>query len=379
MGKDKKKLNGKNPIKLSIPKKRTLKKNNPPKIKKNPAVNKIKPAVWALVILIALLLTGKLFTFLASLSHPINPEFSNNKKYSWDGRHSINVVIKKKSPVNNKPAVSLLHLDPLTESMTVFNLSPDIFIELPEKKGSWALGSIYELGQTENPPKGSVLLKRSIAKLFGLPVDGFISVNENSEKDDSRQLIKNWSTKWTGVLSFLNQAKTDLTLPETIALFSKVSTVRADKLNFVNLSDTNITESKLLPDSSRVLGVDTVRLDLYIRNKIKDPLVSSEEGNIAIFNGTSYPGLASEASRIITNLGGNVVYTGNTDQPVEKSMIISEYDSQKAKKNTSLERLTQIFAPICLKKRCVSADQKVVNSRAVINIVLGEDFYQAWR
>ena len=317
-------------------------------------------AVWALSTLLLLLGIGKLFVFLSSLDRPKSITISSSRGYSWGGNHSINLVVKSKT-------IQLINLNPVDNKLTIVDVPDEAYIEVPKGYGFWKAGSIFELGQGENPPVGPQLLKLSLSKLFGLPIDGVILL-ENS--NDIRSLGRGWFS----LLSNLSNIESDMTTFETIRVLRKISPVRADKTYFLDLKHSSITVSKLLPDTTRVLGVDTIKADLFFRQHLKDAYISNSDLSIGIFNGTNHPGLAQQVSRMITNLGGNVITVSNADQTLGQSRVYTA--DNLSKQNQSVERITQLFAASCLKDKCVSTDPKVNASRAQINIVVGEDFFK---
>ena len=320
----------------------------------------LKWAILALVLVFSLIILSKAFSFVFSLGKPLNnPSFK--KSYSWDGKSAITLAVKSDE-------ISILNYDPFEKKVTILNIPNDTYLELPKGFGPWPIGSVYGLGQMENPPVGDSLLKLSISKLVGLPIDGFIHLKEGEKLD--QKLAKYKDSFFISLLGLRN-TNTDLSLIEMYKLASAITSVRSDKIISLDLSQTDITKSKLLGDSSRVLGVDAIKLDLYIRENMADSQFLQEDATISIYNATSQPGLAGEASRFITNLGGTVIFAANTQKEQTKTQVIfSNPQSYTAQK------VARIFAPHCLIKPCVSDEPKVLSSRAAINIILGEDYYQ---
>lgn len=321
-----------------------------------------KLALLALGILLGILLLGKSLNLISGLTKPFNPDILTKKQYSIDFKSSVNIAFKTKS-------VWLLNYDPIEKKVVSLKIPDDTYLELPRGFGSWRVGSVYNLGQEENPQIGSELLKESLAKLLGLPVDGFVTL-QNTDSEDLGKLILSWHNNPLAILNFLSQAKTDLTPIETFRLFSSLSRVRSDKIVSLDLEQTDLTKSKLLPDLSRVLGVNIVNLDLYVREKMSDQKISQEGISIAVFNATTHPGLAQDAARIITNLGGNPIIVSNTESYSAKTLILGD-------KSATYKRLAQIFAPWCLESKCNIDDPRIASSRAQINIILGEDYYRS--
>lgn len=339
-----------------------------PKIKGSSSHRKINLAIYALAFLIILIIFGKFFKFVFSLNQPITPQYALANT-AWNGQTTINIILKSND-------ISVLSLDPDDKDLTIISLPSDAYIQLPKGYGSWPISSIFSLGQEEKVGQGAILLKESISTLLGLPIDRIIEITGSDSKMDSHQLVDKLHKNWFQILSLSKAVKTDMTVFETWNFVSTVNQIRADKTSFLSLADSNITQSQLLPDSTRVLGIDTIRLDLFIRDKLTDPKIVKEGLSIAFFNGTIHPGLAVDASRIATNLGANVITTANTDSTFQKSTIIAmNGDKQELLKTYTYTKLAWLFASECQTKSCQIDDPKIAASRAQIIVVLGEDYY----
>lgn len=270
--------------------------------------------------------------------------------------------------------ISVITIDPNEKKATILSVPNKAYAQLPKDFGWWEVGSIYKLGQEENPPIGGSLLKLSLSKLLGLPVDGIIILNSKDPKT-AQSFIERFHSNPIYALTIMPDIKTDLTPNEIFQTYQVLTTIRSDKIISLNLERSDITESKLLKDSSRVLGVDNVKLDLYIRQNLADSKILEEGKSIAVLNGTDNPGIAAEAARVIANMGGNVVIISSADEKAQQSGVYSQAQDGGG---MTKDRLTQIFAPRCLNEKCTSTDAKITNSRAQITIVLGEDYFKFW-
>lgn len=320
----------------------------------------VRLAFIALGLILLVLILGKLFQLFGSLTKPFSADTLVKKEYSWDGKSAINLAIKGKD-------IEVASFDPGSEQLTVLDIPNDAYFELPKGFGNWRVRAIYDLGQEENPPVGSELLKASLAKLVGLPIDGFIEYSDSKSFKDE---VLSWHANPLKILGFIKESSTDLTPLEAISVYRALSSVRTDKIVSLDTAQSDITQSELLPDSSRVLGVDTIRLDLFVRDKMADSQIHSQAVPVGVLNGTSHPGLGEDVARIVTNMGGNVIFTANTETHQDQTIVTAS-----DKSFTSI-RLMEVFAPKCLKDKCAIVDPKVSFSRAQINIVIGEDYYK---
>ncbi len=341
----------------------------------------LKLALTALFILGMLLLVGKAFQIYSEFQKPFYALNTKQREYSWDGQTVINLIVgkfQKDNEGNNLKDLNFVSLNPQEGTVTIIKLSDEIQLEVPKNFGEWKLASVYKLGEQNNPAMGEDLLKMSVSKLMALPVDGVIEINSEDPLSVEDQ-IKSWKSNFFSGFQFLTSIRTDLSLKESMDFVTKSSKIRSDKITSLDLFRSTITQSKLLPDSSRVLGVDGVKLDSFIKENLADPAISNEDMTVAIYNGTDHPGLTAEAARLVNNLGARVTIISNTNEKFVKSGIyINPNESANAKSTQTYKRLAEIFAVNCIKEECKTADSEVLSSRSAIIIVLGEEYYNYW-
>ena len=126
-----------------------------------------------------------------------------------------------------------------------------------------------------------------------------------------------------------------------------------------------LVNSKLADDTKVYFAGE--KLDLFVLEKLSDPNIRNEQKTVAVLNGTDYPGLAQKISRIISNMGGNVVISDNADFKIKYTQVLGA-------RSETLERFKQIFTSKYAKMEMQSAawvDRFA--SRAQIILVLGED------
>lgn len=348
-----------------------------PPVKEQPVTQSfkaVKPAIWALTALILLVILGKTVSFIFSLGSPYTPHLADFKTYPWDGASSYNLLYAVQSDQKKLSAISFINLQPRQKEITILHISDSVYVDVPKGYGEWTIGSIFPLGQ-EDGNRGTTLLRLSLSRLVGLPLDGIV-IKEGSA-DSAEEIISSLRRNQLAFLSLSRSLKSNISTWELFTLGKFMSSVRSDKVISLDLAKSTITESKLLPDSSRVLGIDNIQLDSFIRNNLADAAFIDENATIAILNATDHPGLAQSAARMVTNMGGTVIFMGNTESLQGKSVVINSGQDTKTYRITQ-KRLEEVFAPWCQKDPCISNDPKVVNTRAQIVIVLGEDFYSYW-
>lgn len=329
---------------------RSRSSNKKTKISSRHSRSPIALGLAALFFLIALILVGKLFGFIGSINQPYSKD--SQKVSTWDGNSPLNLVIKMDN-------IYLLSYQPSSKELTTFIFPQDIYIDTLYGFGKWPLRSIYDLGQVEKPSIGSKLLKDSIGNAFNIIIDGYIITADNST-NFSNLLARERGSFIPGI-DLLSKAKTDLNLPEFFRVWLAIKGVRTDKLKTIDLEKSDLTKWLLLPDGSRVLALDQVKLDQFTEGRFEDINIKNEGLSIGIFNATDHPGLAEKYAQIITNLGGRVIFTTNAPEKEAYSIILG-------KKSYTTSYFSKVIQ--------LSSTQPKNNldlSKSDITIILGED------
>ncbi len=291
---------------------------------------------------------------------------SSSKNYTWDGRSTLNLVIKSDN-------IYVASFNPEDSSFTLLKVPDETYAEVPLGFGRWPVRSVYDLGQAENPPIGARLLKDTTGTLFGVPVDGFITAS-----GDFEAVAENARKNPLSIIGAIRDSKSDLNILELIRFWWGVRGVRFDRFKSADLGGSNLTEWVLLPDGSRGLEPDRPKLDQYIQSRFEDFKLKEEGLSVGILNATDHPGLADRAARAIGNIGGRVIFTGNSLDRFEKSLVLG-------KTGYTQTRLSQVFAPACIggsvlpfglfKSGGCSKVDSLGSSRADVTVILGEDYF----
>lgn len=299
-----------------------------------------KLALIILGIFFGILILAQIFKFAQTLFSPWQIKNPAQRNYNWNGGFNITIVVKDDK-------VSLLSFSPKNQTATILEIPDNTFLETAHGFGNWQIRSIYDLG-------GHQLLKDSLGQFFGLPVDAFLE-GEFLESIKENPIFS---------LTSISDIKTDLSLVELIRLKMGLFGVRFDKIHRIDLEESGALSPEKLADGTDILIADPTKLDSEVSDLV-DPNLESEHKTIAIFNATDHPQMAQKAARIITNIGGDVIITSNSESKLEKTQIFGE-------ESKTLERLKQIFGA---SGKIDPAKEDQVPSRAQINIFLGEDFY----
>ena len=336
--------------------------------------------LFVLSCLVFLILWGKSLNFIKDLGKPHAPDsYSFAQSVSrWDGTRTINLVIKSKG-------VSVLSYNPATSSVTILDVPDETYLNLPFNFGRWPTRSVYDLGQVEKPPIGAKLLEETIASVFGISIDGYLIFSGKSAEVPASELIEGIRHNPFSGIGLLTGSKTDLDTMELTRLWWGLKGIRSDKVKTIDLEQSPITESALLGDGSRALGIDQLKLDQIIQDRFTDTKLRDEGSTIGIFNATDYPGLAEKAARIVTNMGGRVIFTSNNRVPFQKTVILGKpsYTTFRLGEifgtNCSTgSGLAKILSPVGLADKeeiCTQYQPERDFSRADVTVILGADYF----
>jgi len=246
----------------------------------------------------------------------------------------------------------LLILNPTEKKVMVLDIPPETEINVPGGFGSWPVRSIFGLGEKKS--QGATLLKNSLSDFYGLPVSGYLET-QLSPLEAVKVLKNNPLPSLTG----RSQQRSDLTIFELLRLYLCLGAVRSDKITELDLLALEVLDPFNLADGTKVYRANS-RLDTFIQENLSEPKIKSEQLSVAVLNGTNHSGLAQRASRMISNLGGNVIITDNTSL-IPNSFVTGQGSFTKNK-------LTEIFSSKYAKINTQPA------SRAQVVVYLGEDF-----
>lgn len=329
---------------------------------KNKAKRKTALALKTLFLIFLLLIVGFVVNIFKNLSLPMSYR-GFDKNYTWQGDFKLNLVFRSNT-------ISVLSFDPEERTLRIINIPDETYIELPGEFGSWQARSIFDLGESEKV-NGARLLAFGIENFLGAPIDGFIEPLNELRQMSIYELVTYLRSNPFNYAQFLGNSKVSLTPIEFGRLATSIHQVRFDKVIEVDLRKEGLLQETTLPDGNAGLVGDPVKIDGFATNIFLDHKIRKEESTVAVFNASKKPGLAQKAAFLITHLGGNVIFTANTDHETKTNLVVAKDGIN----NLTLKRLSQIFAPVCIKKKCaILSSPDIINSRADINVILSNDF-----
>ncbi len=342
----------------------------------------VRLGVVALAFLLTLILVGKTIAFLGSLSRPYSPDgVAAERQVNWSAPETLNLAVKYND-------IYLLSLNPQSDQLTIFKVPSEAYVNASFGFGSWPIRSIYGLGQGENPPMGAKLLETTLSSVLGVSVDGYLILPDDKAGNLENLTVKIKQNPLT-FMGLLRKSKTDLSLSEYWNFWWSLKKVRTDKIETVDLGDSGIAKTNVLADGSKVYSLDQYKLDAVIQKQLEDLNLRKESLSVGVFNATDHQGLAEKAARIVTNMGGRVIFTTNLSTSLENSFVVERHQANKGKLSYTTSRLTKIFTSSACSKGgsifsfksqgkepvCSPKDLTLSPSTADVNIILGEDYY----
>ena len=232
----------------------------------------------------------------------INYLWQKAKNSIWNGKSRLAVVI-----VNN----DLLKVDvavPNQKTILSFKLKDNVLVKVPFEFGNYQLGKEYELGKLED--QGGFLLTRTSQDFLGLGIKGY-------------QVGRFTNLSWLDKLRWW--------------WFDKMISDQTTKINLVEEASFS-TEAQV--DGSVVYLGSQILIDDLVNEYLFDEEIVNEGLGIAVINISGKAGVAQTASRIISNLGGEIRMLDNGDLNEKSSILVSE---KKWLNSKTVEKLARDF------------------------------------
>lgn len=174
--------------------------------------------------------------------------------------------------------------DTKRQTLTVFTISPDVFIDGVFGVGSLPVSSLFRLEAMDKTKKG--LLTLSLEDAMGTPI-------------------------YFGDLPPLLRLR--------FALLSH--TVRPDGVTRIDLGSLGAYRSATLPDGTSVNAFDTNRFDAVIGASLEIDSIRREGFRVRVVNTTDVAGLGNRAARILSHAGMVVIMVESDLSPIKECLI----------------------------------------------------------
>lgn len=218
--------------------------------------------------------------------------------------------------------------------------------------GAYRTAMIYPVGQLDR--RGGETVATTVSDYLGVPVDGYIYAPAAKVSD-----LKSYFLSPKSVLG----AGSSLNILDRLQLAVTIIQMRPDKIKTVNLGD--FSDQLVLSDGSVALSLDKESADAHFQDDFVESRLRDEGFRLEMLNSTPVLGLGNRASRILVNIGANVVNVGTIDGQLPGCLIKT---TPKAKNSLTVARIAQIFS--------CQVTTLPEEGRAEIEVDLGQDYAQ---
>ncbi|KKP69920.1 hypothetical protein A2X44_01780 [candidate division CPR3 bacterium GWF2_35_18] len=310
---------------------------------------------------------------------------------TWKGKTQLNILFLVLSSLDKKTAtvenIYLIEVDKENENLRILKIPNDIDVDVAKGMGEYRLDKVYALGAIQDKKENMTLFKDTIEKNFAIPIDRYIAVDSSFPQfiDDSinfnqkelnssavSDLLKNNKNILNGISGVFNILKlkeesqgyisTNLAASEFLLFGSTLGKIEGEKLSYREFSNDLYTETEEEDEKHKQL--EQIKLDFFIQTNFYDYLVRQERLKIKIYNATNTPQIASKASRLISNMGAEVIDLSNHEN--EKVSII-QVSSDMANSET-VKRVRDAF------RATIKIVQIDPIERADLKLIIGENW-----
>lgn len=217
--------------------------------------------------------------------------------------------------------------------LTLVSLPSDISSEGTHGYGKYSLAAFWRLGEIDK--KDGTVLAESVSEALGIPVTGYIGLNNGSiQFRDTLQTTVKDTFSLTNIFGFLvGRFRTNIPLNKVIQLVWLFNFSRPNHVNTYNFTGNPlmVAEELLLPDNSVQQVLDPQKLDDQLNSAFENSFLRRESVTVAVYNTTEMPSLGDRVGRLLTNMGVSVVFVGNDNPEVDVCTVSGNDQAIKSK------------------------------------------------
>jgi hypothetical protein len=249
---------------------------------------------------------------------------------------------------------------------SVVAVPAETLVTLPSPYGRYKIGAIPTLDTLEKK-EGQLLLKTA-SRLIGIPITKWL-VFPNEVSSFRSDATKNYfSLSKFFLISkdiYFQSSRTNFTIHELFRIWRLLGSLHNSEIQDIALADYDFMQPGRLADGSKVLLVDFSSLDHFLIGNFFEYHFLRDHLTIEIQNGTGYQGEALYISRLLSNMGGEVISVSNAQVPSPVTKICQK--NQEFERTYTIRRLSDLFlteAVIC----------EGIESRADVLVIVGKDY-----
>lgn len=287
--------------------------------KERKRVQKVTKKIIVIGVLFLLAITTwHSITFVKFIVSFLNPNDSN--RVVAEGR--TNIIV-------DHGDISVVSIDRINNTAHIITLPPNLYVTVPKIGGTYRVSAVYEVGELNGQGQGGYTLMRTAQDIFAVPINGYVKVQDSSGTKDMVPLAakKKFSSvvflfKFFHTRNFSETAHTNLSARDIFSLWSAARKIRDDKLSYYKADNSGEFKQSQLADGSKVLSVSDALLDSIIADSLKDPLVAKENAQVKIINASGASGAGGVLSRLVTNIGAQVVRVETAEELQNESKLL---------------------------------------------------------
>ncbi|OGG26988.1 hypothetical protein A2960_02475 [Candidatus Gottesmanbacteria bacterium RIFCSPLOWO2_01_FULL_39_12b] len=299
----------------------------------------------------------------------------------WDGISRFTIVFQSISnSESGENELVIFSIEPRQHRAVYIVVPVELQLNVPYGYKTYLASQVYKLGKLDNMRGGGKLIMKSFESTFGIAFNGyFIALNNFPIKpvNTLEELInlKRTNFSFSGILNYLKPSldlasnfDTNISLQERFMLWNAIRKIRVDQIKFIDLNETLVLKKTVLPDGVVVKELIPDFLDLIVKDDFYDSIIRADNTAIEVVNATDQEKLASQFSKILEHLGGNVVLKTSATNFEEQACPI--YITNKSLSNSALiSRLQRDYG-------CKLVADVIDIDQADVKIVLGKKFIE---
>lgn len=246
------------------------------------------------------------------------------------------------------PETKFLSLDLVQKSAVVLSVPSDLYIpEVAFGYGGYRISSVYPAGELDR--RGGETIDLTLRDFIGVPMDGYIFLPFSTGSFQDMILSKDFLT-----------AKSNLSLLERLQLVNTVFNLRQDKIRNIDLS--KLTAPLVLADGSQAKSIEKAELDNYLSRDFFENSLRNENFRVEVINTTKIAGLGAKVSRLLSNIGMDVINVSDSGRALEKCQVEAD---PKVVNSKTVQRVVQIYG--------CSTVKSDLNNRADVSVLVGSE------
>jgi hypothetical protein len=251
--------------------------------------------------------------------------------------------------------------------VTAADIPLDTVISAAFGYGKYSMRAIISLDAIDR--KHGELIMGSVSNALGLPVRGIVVGSGGGGESANISSLRRVFGLGSMLSPLIDRSRTSVSFATWLHLVRTVATLSADAVRVVDLSPAMVPTTS--PDGSMVPILDASRVDYILSDTFFDADLRAENISVAVYNTTSVPAIGSRASRILSRVGMQLVFIGNSEPELERCRITGSEAAQISK----TARFLQTYFG-CERQKEGSTPEGTV---ADLTVLLGNDFADRYR